>query len=94
MLLARLISHTGTQYIDFVDIFNISLALPAIYFAHFSVCGASSVYSYHSILECFNLLSGVKLRIRSFFIFIILMIAKQLERVITNFNRLLGQTKT
>ena len=38
MLLAGPISHTSTQYMDFVDIFNISLDLSAIYFAHFSGC--------------------------------------------------------
>ena len=34
MLLAGLISHTSTQYIDFVEILNISLDLSTIYFAH------------------------------------------------------------
>ena len=38
MLLAGLISYTSTQYIDFVEIFNISLDLSTIYFAHFSGC--------------------------------------------------------
>ena len=37
MLLAGLISHNSTQYMDFVDIFNVSLDL-SIYFAHFSRC--------------------------------------------------------
>ena len=32
------ISHTGTQYMDFVEICNISLDLSTIYFAHFGVC--------------------------------------------------------
>ena len=32
------ISHTNTQYMDFVEIFTISLDLSAIYFAHFSGC--------------------------------------------------------
>ena len=36
MLLAGPISDTGTQYMDFVDIFKISLDLSTIYFAHFS----------------------------------------------------------
>ena len=31
-------SHTGTQCIDFVEIFNISLDLSTIYFANFSGC--------------------------------------------------------
>ena len=36
MLLARPISYTqsSTQYMDFVDIFNVSLDLSTIYFAH------------------------------------------------------------
>ena len=34
MLLAGPISHTSIQYMDFVEIFNISLNLSAIYFAH------------------------------------------------------------
>ena len=33
MLLAGSISHTTTQYMDFVEIFNISLDLSSIYFA-------------------------------------------------------------
>ena len=36
MLSAGQISHSGTQYMDFVNIFNISLYLSTIYFAHFS----------------------------------------------------------
>ena len=51
MLLTGPISHTSTQYIDYVEILNISLDLSAIYFVHFSVL-ASFVYSCHSILEC------------------------------------------
>ena len=38
MLLAGPISHTSTQYIDYVEILNISLDLSTIYFAHFSGC--------------------------------------------------------
>ena len=34
MLLAGPISHTSTQYIDFVDCFYISLDLSTIHFAH------------------------------------------------------------
>ena len=37
-LLAGPISHISTQYIDFVEILNISLDLSTIYFAHFSGC--------------------------------------------------------
>ena len=36
VLLVGLISHISTQYMDFVKIFNISLDLLSIYFAHFS----------------------------------------------------------
>ena len=36
MLLAVPISHTSTQYMDFVEIFNISLDFSTIYFANFS----------------------------------------------------------
>ena len=66
MLLAGPISHTSTQYMDFVKIFNISLDLSAIYFACFNGCRDSFVFSCHSILECYNLFSGVKLSMRSF----------------------------
>ena len=45
---------------------NVSLHLFTIYLARFSGCLASSVYSCHSILECYNLSYGVKLSIRSF----------------------------
>ena len=38
MLLAGPISHTSTQYMDFVEIFSISLDLSTIYFANFSGC--------------------------------------------------------
>ena len=34
----RPISHTSTQYMDFVDIFNIVLDSSTIYFSHFSGC--------------------------------------------------------
>ena len=53
-VLAGPISHTSTQYIDFVEIFNISLDL-SIYFAHLSGCSASFMYGCHSILESYNL---------------------------------------
>ena len=55
MLLVGPISHSSTQKMDFVEIFNISLDLSFTYCAHFS----------HSILERYNLFSGVKLSIRS-----------------------------
>ena len=70
MLLAGPISHTSTQYMDFVEIFNVSLDLSTVYFANFSGCRASFVYCCHSILECYNLISGVNLSIRSFVLFI------------------------
>ena len=38
MLLAGPISHTISQYMDFVEIFVVSLDLSAIYFAHFIGC--------------------------------------------------------
>ena len=38
MLVAGPISHISSQYEDFVEIFNISLDLSTIYFAHFSGC--------------------------------------------------------
>ena len=66
MLLAGLISHTSTQCMDFIKIFNIVLDLSTIYFSHFSGCCASFAYSCHSILECYYLFSGVKLSIRLF----------------------------
>ena len=37
-ILAGPVFHTCTQYIDFVDIFNISLDLSTIYFAYFRGC--------------------------------------------------------
>ena len=70
MLLAGPVSHTSTQYIDFVEILNISLDLSTINFAHFSGCRASFVYSCHSILECCVMFSGVRLSMRSFVLFI------------------------
>ena len=38
LLLAGPISHTSTQYMDFAEVFNISLDLSSIYFAYFSWC--------------------------------------------------------
>ena len=46
MLLAGPISHTSTQYMNFVEIFNILLDISTC-FAHFSGCLASFVYSCH-----------------------------------------------
>ena len=64
--LAGPISHTSTQYMDFVEIVSISLDLSTIYFAHFSGCWVSFGCSCHTILECFNLFSGVKLSVGPF----------------------------
>ena len=50
VLLARPISHTSTQCMDLVEIFNISLDLSTIYFVHFTGCWASFVYSCDSTL--------------------------------------------
>ena len=38
MLLAGPISYTRTQYMNFVEVFNISLDLSTIYCANFSGC--------------------------------------------------------
>ena len=66
MLLAGPISHTSIQYMDFVEIFNISLDFSSIYFAHFSWCLVSPVYSCYSILECYDLFSEVNGSVRWF----------------------------
>ena len=63
MLLAESISRTSTQYMNSVRGFNISLDLSTMYFAHFGMCQISLVYSCYSILEYYNLFSGVKLSI-------------------------------
>ena len=38
VLLVGPISHTSFQYMDFVEIFNVSLDLSTIYCPHFSSC--------------------------------------------------------
>ena len=43
MLLAEPISHTSIQYMNFVEIFSVSLNLSTICFAYFSRCCASFV---------------------------------------------------
>ena len=60
------VCNITTQYTDFVEIFNILLDSSTIYFSHFSGYRTSFVYSCHSIPECYNLFSGVKLSIRWF----------------------------
>ena len=73
-----------------VKIFNISLDLSSINFAHFSGCWASSVYSCHSVLECYNLFSGVKLSGRSFcFICGILALLHEFENICYYFHGLM-----
>ena len=44
----------------YIETFNISLDLSTINFAYFSGCWASVLYGCHSILECYNLFSGVE----------------------------------
>ena len=45
MLLAGPISHISIQYMDFVEIFNVSLDLPTIYMTRFSGFWGSFVSS-------------------------------------------------
>ena len=68
MLLAGPISHTSTQYIDFVD-FYISMDLSTNYFAHL-VGVELPLHVVVTILECCVTFSGVKLSKRSFVLFI------------------------
>ena len=69
MLLAGPISHTSTRYMDFVEIFNIVLDLLLLVFLilvgiELPLC----LWCDRSILECYNLFSGVELSMRSFFV--------------------------
>ena len=64
VLLAGSISHTSIQYIDFVE--SAMLHFSTIYFSGLSGCRASFLSGCYSILECYNLFSGVKFSIRSF----------------------------
>ena len=66
VLLVGPISHTSTQYMDFVEIVNILLDLSTTCSSHFSGSWAPFVYSCYSIPICCNLLSEVKLSTRSF----------------------------
>ena len=66
MLLAGPISHTSTQYIDFVEILSISLVCLLYILPNLVGVEVLFMYSCHTILECYNLFSGVKLSIRSF----------------------------
>ena len=69
MLLAGPISHTSTQYIDFVDFLHFNGSVYQL-FCSFSGCWASFVCSCHSILGCCVAFCGVKLSIRSFVLFL------------------------
>ena len=68
--LAGSTSHTSIQYIDFVEILMFYwICLLFILFILVDVKVASFAYSSYmcySILECYNLFSGVKLSVRSF----------------------------
>ena len=75
MLLAEPISHTSTQYILILSIFYISMDLSTNYFAGFVGCWASFVCGCHSILECCVTFSGVKLSIRSFVLFLLVIMS-------------------
>ena len=69
MLLAGPISHTSTQYIDFVDFFTFQwICLPIILLILVGVELPLRVVV--TILECCVTFSGVKLSIRSFVLFI------------------------
>ena len=66
MLSAGLISHTSTHYMDFVEIFNVSLDLSTIYLAHLvgvqlPLCLVATLF--RNALSCSL---GVKLTTRSF----------------------------
>ena len=66
---------SSTQYIDFVEILNLSLDLSTIYFAHFSGCCASFVYRCHSILECCHVFwSQVEYKIVCFIYLLLFMV--------------------
>ena len=69
MLLAGPISHTSTQYIDFCRFFTFQwICLPIILLILVSVELPLRVVV--TILECCVTFSGVKLSIRSFFLFL------------------------
>ena len=67
MLLAGPISHTSTQYIDFVDFLHSLICLPIILLILVGVELPLRVVV--TILECCVTFSGVKLSIRSFVLF-------------------------
>ena len=67
MLLAGLISHTSTQYINFVDFLHFNGCLPIILLILVGVELPLRVVA--TILECCVTFFGVKLSIRSFVLF-------------------------
>ena len=69
MLLAGPISHTSTQYIDFVDFLMFQwICLPNILLILVGI--ELPLHVVVTILECCVMFSGVKLSIRSFVLFI------------------------
>ena len=69
MLLAGPISHTSTQYTDFVDFFTFQwICLPIILLILVGV--ELSLCVVVTVLECCVTFSGVKLSIRSFVLFL------------------------
>ena len=70
MLLAGPISHTSTQYIDFVDFFTFQwICLPIILLVLVGV--ELSLRVVVTILECCVTFSGVKLSIKSFVLLLV-----------------------
>ena len=66
MLLAGPISHTSTQYTNFVDFLHFNGFVYQLFCSFWCVL---SFPSCHSILECCVTFSGVKLSIKSFVLF-------------------------
>ena len=70
MLLAGPISHISIQYMDFVEIFNVSLDLSTLYFTFLILVGVEfsfvyGCYSCYSVLECYNLFNLFNLFLES-----------------------------
>ena len=70
MLLAGPISHTSTQYINFVRFFTFYWIRQPFILLILVVVELPFVCDCHSILECCVVFSGVKLNIRSFNLFL------------------------
>ena len=66
VLLARPISHNSIQYMDFVEIFNVPLDLSAICLLVLVSVELPFCVVVTQFWECSNLVSGIKLSIRSF----------------------------